>query len=119
MRTIMRPVSRHIAHSEPPLKTARGRRTIAVPPDVLGHADMSMVTTYQHVLPDLQREAAGRMEAFLEDQPYPGGRQSCRQVIAIERAEVSFPVLDPNTNLVVRLEGTEPPSLGPGASRGG
>lgn len=34
--------------------------------DVLGHADMSMVTTYQHVVPELQREAARRIDAFLE-----------------------------------------------------
>jgi integrase len=33
--------------------------------DVLGHADMSMVTTYQHVVPELQREAAKRIDAFL------------------------------------------------------
>lgn len=37
--------------------------------DMLGHADMSMVTTYQHVVPELQQEAARRIEAFLAGPP--------------------------------------------------
>ena len=33
--------------------------------ELLGHSQISLTNTYSHVLPEMQRQAAGRMESFL------------------------------------------------------
>ncbi|MGH7920010.1 MAG: tyrosine-type recombinase/integrase [Candidatus Dormibacteraceae bacterium] len=63
----LRPIGFHdLRHSPATLMLARGVPARVVV-DLLGHADMSMVTTYQHVLPDLQREAANRFGGVPEE----------------------------------------------------
>ena len=45
--------------------------------ETLGHSQISLtMNTYSHVLPVLQREAAGRMEAVLSGATYAGTPQT-------------------------------------------